>query len=132
MNPISLNDNELEALRILWECGELKPAAIQAKFSWPIENATLRSVLVKLVEEEHATRRLQGKAFLYAARLPKHALLGNLMRRLAQVFAGGSAQELVAQMVKTADIKPGDIELLRQTAAETSKREPRKNKRRTP
>ena len=47
---ISLNKNELEALRILWEKGELKPADIQARFSWSIENATLRSVIVNLVE----------------------------------------------------------------------------------
>jgi hypothetical protein len=64
---ISLNDNELEALRILWEHGDLKPADIQDRFSWPIENATLRSVLVNLVAKKQANRRLQGKAFFYAA-----------------------------------------------------------------
>ena len=71
----SLNQNEMEALRILWERGELKPAEIQAHFSWPIENATLRSVLVNLVEKKHIARRLQGKAFFYAARVPKATLL---------------------------------------------------------
>ena len=117
MSMISLNRNELETLRILWENGELKPAEIQSRFSWPIENATLRSVLVKLVELRHVARRQQGKAFFYAARLPKATLLQNLMRHLAQVFAGGSSRELVAQMVETGDIKPADLALLRQTAA---------------
>ncbi len=130
MTPISLNSNELEALRILWEQGELKPAAIQKQFSWPIENATLRSVLVKLVDEKYVARRLQGKAFLYAARLPKKTLLSSLTRHLARIFAGGSAQELVAQMVKTADIRPEDMELLRQTAA-VPKGEPRRTRRRS-
>jgi predicted transcriptional regulator len=135
MNPISLNPNELEALRILWESGELKPGDIQAKFSWAIDNGTLRSVLVKLVDEKYAARRLQGKAFFYAALLPKETLLQNLTRRLAHIFAGGSPQELVAQMVKTADIRPEDIEMLRQAAADGPTQEPavkkdaRKNKR---
>ena len=116
MRMISLNQNELEALRILWEKGELKPAEIQAAFSWPIENATLRSVLVNLVTKKHVTRALRGKAFFYAARVPKATLLQSLVRHLAQVFAGGSHEALVAQLVETGDIKPADLELLRQTA----------------
>jgi BlaI family transcriptional regulator, penicillinase repressor len=114
---ISLNQNELEALRILWEAGELKPAEIQARFLWPIENATLRSVLVNLVEKKHVNRKLQGKAFYYEARVKRGSLLQTMMRTLARVFAGGSNQQLVAQLVETGDIKPADLKLIRQTAA---------------
>jgi predicted transcriptional regulator len=125
----SLNQNELEALRILWEQGDLKPAEIQAQFSWPIENATLRSVLVNLVGKRHITRRLQGKAFFYAARVPKATLLQTMMHKLAQVFAGGSHQELVVQLMETSDIKPADLRLIRQTAAGlSSKKAKRKSK----
>ncbi len=114
---IFLNQNELEALRILWHWGALKPAEIQAHFSWPIENATLRSILVNLVEKGHITRKLQGKAFYYAARVPKTTLLQQMVHTLARVFAGGSHRELVAQLVETADIKPTDLKLIRRTAA---------------
>ena len=115
-----MNQNELEALRILWERGELKPAELQAHFSWPIEKPTLRSVLVSLVEKRHVTRRLQGKAFFYAARVPKATLLQNVMQTLARVFAGGSHRELVVQLMKTSDIKPPDPKLIRQIAARSS------------
>jgi BlaI family penicillinase repressor len=113
----SMNQNELEVLRVLWERGELKPAEIQAHFSWPIENATLRSVLVNLVEKKHIARRLQGKAFFYAARIPKATLLQTTLQTLARVFAGGSHQELVMQLMETSDIKTDDLKLIRQTAA---------------
>ena len=116
----SLNQNELEVLRILWEQGESKPADIQARFAWTIENATLRSVLVNLVAKRHVTRRLQGKAFMYAARLPKATLLQNMMQSLARVFAGGSREALVRQLMKTSDLKPADLELLRETAGKKS------------
>src|SRR5450432_1417187 len=116
----SMNQNELEALRILWERGALKPAEIQSDFLWPIENATLRSVLVNLVEKKHVTRRLQGKAFFYAARVPKATLLQTMMHTLARVFAGGSHQELVVQLMETSDIKAADIKLIRQTAANSA------------
>ncbi|HEY3862658.1 MAG TPA: BlaI/MecI/CopY family transcriptional regulator [Verrucomicrobiae bacterium] len=111
-----MNENELEALRILWEKGPLKPAEIQARFAWPIENPTLRSALVNLVAKKHATRRMQGKAFFYTARVPKRTLLRNWAHHLARVFAGGSASELVAQLVETADLGEADLKLLRDTA----------------
>lgn len=113
----SLNQNELEALRILWEHGELKPAEIQSKFSWPIENATLRSVLVCLVEKRHISRRMQGKAFFYAAQIPKRNLLASMTDTLARVFAGGSHQELVLQLMETSKLKPADVQTLQQIAS---------------
>jgi predicted transcriptional regulator len=128
MSTILLHQNELEALRILWEGGELKPADIQAKFSWPIDNGTLRSALVNLVEKKHITRKQQGKAFYYAASLPKATLLQNFTHQLAQIFAGGSHSELVAQLVETSDIDLADLQLLRQTAAAKTEKNKRKPK----
>lgn len=125
-----MNQNELEALRILWEQGESKPAEIQAHFSWPIENATLRSVLVNLVEKNHVVRRLRGKAFYYAARVPKATLLQSITQSLARIFAGGSHRELVVQLMETSDIKSADLDLIRKTAAGRppgkAKRKPKK------
>jgi predicted transcriptional regulator len=127
MRTTSLNQSELEALRILWEGDELKPATIQSRFSWPIENATLRSVLVNLVEKGHISRKLHGKAFFYVACAKKTTLLQNMLQTMARVFAGGSSRELVAQLVETGDIKPEDLELIRRTIAEkTSQKTKRK------
>jgi BlaI family transcriptional regulator, penicillinase repressor len=120
MSMISLNQNELETLRILWEQGESKPAVIQSRFSWSIENATLRSVLVNLVRKKHVTRKLRGKAFFYAARVPKTTLLQGFLAQMAEVFAGGSQRELVMQLMETGDIKPSDLTLLRKTAADAA------------
>jgi predicted transcriptional regulator len=117
MRTAALNPNELETLRILWENGALKPAEIQSRFSWPIENATLRSVLVNLAEKEHVKRKLQGKAFFYEAHVKKTAILQNMLHTMARVFAAGSKQELVAQLVRTGDIKPEDLEVIRRTIA---------------
>jgi predicted transcriptional regulator len=125
MRTAPLNQNELEALRILWEKGALKPAGIQSHFSWPIENATLRSVLVNLVEKGHVTRTLRGKAFFYGARVKKTALLQNMLHTMAGVFAAGSKQELIAQLVRTGDIKPEDLEVIRRTIAEGATEEKR-------
>src|SRR5262245_2272795 len=114
---ISLSQNELEALRILWSESDLKPAEIQARFSWEIDNGTLRSTLVNLVEKGQVTRKQHGKAFQYAASIPKRTMLQTMMQNLARIFAGGSPQELVAQLVETGDIKPSDLKIISETAA---------------
>ncbi len=122
---ITLNENEMEALRILWEHGESKPAEIQGKFAWPIDNGTLRSTLVNLVHKKHVTRQRDGKAFYYSARVPKATALQTLTRGLARIFAKGSTRELVAQLVDTTDITPEDLQLIRETAAGKSARKPK-------
>ena len=128
MEPTDLSNNELEVLRILWERKELKPAEIQEAFSWTIENATLRSILVNLVETGHVTRSLEGKAYRYAARVPKATLLQATSRALARVFSGGSTKELLMQLVETEDIGPADLEFIRATA---SRRATKTGKKRT-
>jgi len=108
-----LNRNELEAMRILWEHGMMKPAEIQGKFSWPIENATLRSVLVGLMEKGHVRRRKNGKAYYYRATSNRRKGLSRMARRMAQVFAGGSTAELIAQLIRMEKLSPKEIEELR-------------------
>ena len=127
MGPWDLSKNELEVLRILWERKELKPAEIQALFSWTIENATLRSILFNLVEQGHLTRSLHGKAYRYAARVPKATLLQATSRALARVFSGGSTKELLLQLVETENIGASDLELIRAIANERTAKPKKKN-----
>jgi BlaI family transcriptional regulator, penicillinase repressor len=119
MSPILLNQNELEALRVLWEHGELKPAEIEGRFSWTIENATLRSVLVNLVEKKQVRRRRQGKAYYYSAVAPKATTLQGMVETLKRVFAAGSSRALVTQLVETGDIKPSDLNAIREAAGKS-------------
>jgi predicted transcriptional regulator len=124
----SLNKNELEALRILWAESDLKPAEIQERFAWEIDNGTLRSALVRLVREGHATRRPEGKAFRYAAHVPKRTMLRAMLQSIVRVFAGGSPRDLVAQMVETGDIKASDLKIISEVAAGKQRQTKRKAK----
>ena len=122
---MTLNETELEAMRILWERGELKPAEIQEAFSWPIDNGTLRSTLVNLVRKKQASRKRDGKAFYYSARVAKATALQKMAQGLARIFARGSTGDLVTQLVDTADLTPDDVKLIREIAAGKT---PRKQK----
>jgi len=111
-----LNQNETEALRILWEAGAQKPADIQAAFGWSIENATLRSVLRGLVEQGLITRTKQGKAYFYRAKVSRESQLRRMVRRMAEVFTGGSRADLILQLVRSEKLTAEEIEMLRRLA----------------
>ena len=113
-----LNPNELEAMRVLWEHGPVKPADIQDQFAWDIENATLRSVLRGLVEGSHATRQKRGKAYFYQAKTSRHGVLSKMAQHMAQVFTGGSTADLISQLITREKLSAEEIEQLRQIAAD--------------
>ena len=123
----TLNKNELEALRVLWEIGEAKPSDIEAAFAWPIDNGTLRSVLRVLMEKELVSRRKEGKAFLYKSKRSRKGVMASMAKQMAQVFTGGSAADLIAQLIKTQKLKPEELAELRKIAeGETSETKRRK------
>jgi predicted transcriptional regulator len=112
----ALNRNELEALRILWEHGEAKPAEIEEAFDWDIDNGTLRSVLRVLMDKDLVVRRKAGKAYFYKAKKSRDGVMSRMTRHMARVFAGGSSVDLIAQLIKTEKLSPADLAELRRIA----------------
>lgn len=117
----ALNSNELEVLRILWEDGEQKPPEIEAAFSWPIDNGTLRSVLRVLMDKELVARRRMGKAYYYKAKKSREGVMSRMARQMAHVFSGGSTSDLIAQLIKTEKLTPQELAELRRIAQTDSK-----------
>ena len=74
------NQNELEVLRLLWNKSPQKPAELQESFGWDIDNGTLRSVLVGMVERGLLTRKRNGRAYLYSPKLKRETQLAEKER----------------------------------------------------
>lgn len=117
-----LSETELEVLRILWQDAPLKPAEIQERFSAEIDNGTLRSVLVGLVEKGILGRSKVGKAFHYAPRVRRERLLARMTRKLAEIFTGGSAGALVVELIRDQPLDDDTLAVLRQIVADDPKR----------
>jgi predicted transcriptional regulator len=111
-----LSPAELEILSILWQKSPLKPAQIEAAFSRPIENATLRSTLVGLVEKGFLKRDRVGKAFYYRTARTPRAVRRKLVERLASVFAEGSRLGLIAQLIQDEKLTPAQLRELEKFA----------------
>ena len=113
---IKLNENELEVLRLLWQTQPRKPAEIQADFGWDIDNGTLRSVLVAMVDNGLLKRKKDGKAFVYSARVRRETLLRRMVGRIADVFSDGSTGKLLMELASIEKLSSEDIEDLRKVA----------------
>jgi predicted transcriptional regulator len=111
-----LNENEREALRILWELDEAKPAEIQSQFGWDIENATLRSVLRNLIDKGFVSRRKDGKAYFYKALSRRSSLFGQAMQRMAEIFTGGSKAGLILELLRREKLSAEDLAALQEIA----------------
>ena len=108
---------ELEIMRVLWEHGTLKPAEIQSRFPRPIKNAALRSALLILLENGHVKRKKEGKAFYYSSVTPQKGTLSKMIRRMADIFSGGSKAALIAELIESEDLSKEDIQELQRIAS---------------
>ena len=115
---MQLNETELEVLRLLWDESPQKPSEIQSSFGWEIDNGTLRSALVAMVDAGLLRRRKQGKAFVYSPRVRRETLLHRMVGRIAEVFADGSTGKLLMELVSREKLSPEEIASLREIAAD--------------
>lgn len=115
---MKLNENELEVLRLLWQQAPQKPGDIQNGFGWEIENATLRSVLVSMVESELLKRKKVGKAYLYSPRVQRETLLKRMVGRIAEVFADGCTGQLLMELASIEKLSNSQLKELRAIAKE--------------
>lgn len=109
---------ELEIMQILWQHGALKPAEILERLGRPLTNPALRSALRVLMEKGHVTRQKKGKAFYYRARSAAPTAFRKMANRLADMFCGGSAFELIAQLIRIEKLSDDDIRQLQELAKE--------------
>ena len=117
-----LTEGEMEVMQVLWEHGSLKPTEIQELFPRPISNMALRSVLRILMEKGHVTRKKDGRAYHYQAKTAREQAMKKTMRRMADVFAGGSPFALIAQLVKSEKLSEEHIQELQRIVSETSEK----------
>ena len=107
---------ELEVMKILWECGALKPAEIQERFPRPIKNPALRSYLSILVEKGHVTRKKIGKAYFYQAKTKRESTFRTMLTDLVDSCFEGSTEALIAQLIRSEKLSEDDLVRLKKIA----------------
>lgn len=124
------NKTQLHIMQILWNADDaLKPSELEARFEWPIENATLRSVLALMLERGDVAREKRGKAYHYFSRKPKSAAVSEILSGLARLFGAGSRVGLLSQLMQEDSLTDEEIRQLKELAgqSQTNRTTPRKS-----
>jgi predicted transcriptional regulator len=95
---------ELRIMQVLWRCGGGTVGAVQADLKPPLAYTTVQTVLNILERKGKVKRELQGRAYLYWARVTEAKALGQGVRDLIDRMFGGSSEELVMSLLKNGQI----------------------------
>ncbi len=113
------NRTQLHVMQVLWNAEKaLKPSEIDTLFEWPIENATLRSVLAVMMDRGDIDREKKGKAFHYFPKRRKTAAMADMLGGLARIFGSESRVGLIAQLLQEDSLTPEESRQLREIAGE--------------
>jgi predicted transcriptional regulator len=95
---------ELEVMQAIWKLGSGSVSAVQAELERPLAYTTVQTMLNILERKGKLRRELQGRAFVYAAKVTEAKALGQGVRDLIDRMFGGSSEELVMSLLKNRQI----------------------------
>lgn len=84
---------------IIYSEGEATAREIQGRMAEAPTDATVRTLLRVLERKRQVRRRLVGKAYVYEAQRPASTAARSAVRRLVEVFFGGSVERAVSGLL---------------------------------
>ncbi len=111
-----ITDSELEIMKILWDAEEPLPLtdirkALQSRFQW--SDPTVKTLLRRLCEK-NAVVQEKRNVYYYAPAISKEEFEGWAARDVVNRLFRGSAQNLIAALVKSNGLTEEDIRQLRE------------------
>ena len=92
---------ELEFMQVIWAAGEVTTDHVQKVLKGRRRNlsdGSIRKILSILIKKGHLTRRREGRAFLYKARVREGQAHRKMVQDLVKRAFGGSAGLMVAAL----------------------------------
>jgi len=95
---------ELKIMQVIWRLGSSTVSAVQAEMEPPLAYTTVQTMLNILERKGKLKRELQGRAYVYSAKVTENKALGQGVRDLIDRMFGGSSEELVMSLLKNRQI----------------------------
>lgn len=103
-NESGLTKLELKIMQVIWRCGASTVSAVQAELKPPLAYTTVQTMLNILERKGKLRRELEGRAFVYSARITQDKALRQVVRDLVDRMFGGSSEDLVMTLLKNREI----------------------------
>ena len=91
-------------MQVIWRLGSGTVSAVQAELSRPLAYTSVQTMLNILERKGKLRRELEGRAYVYSARVTEAKALGQGVRDLIDRMFGGSSEELVMSLLKSGQI----------------------------
>src|SRR5579862_7114641 len=109
-------------MQIIWRLGSGTVSAVQAELARPLAYTTVQTMLNILERKGKLKRDLEGRAFVYSARVTEAKALGQGVRDLIDRMFGGSSEELVMSLLKNGQIDAARLAALTRRYNEEEKK----------
>ena len=100
----ALTKLELKIMQVIWKRGRSTVAEVQAELEPALAYTTVQTVLNILERKGKLKRDLEGRAFVYAAKVTQEKAIGQSLRDMIDRMFGGSSEELVMSLLKSRQI----------------------------
>ena len=95
---------ELKIMQVVWRLERCTVSAVQAELKPALAYTTVQTMLNILERKGKLRRELDGRAYVYSARVTEEKALGQGLRDLIDRMFGGSSEELVMSLLKSRQI----------------------------
>ena len=120
----TLSELERAVMQVLWNSRAVTVEGVQESLrpERELSSSTVRTVLSRLEKKEYASHRVDGRVNVYEPAVEPEAVGAGTLRQILDRFFGGSAEALVAGMVKHDIIDPEELEQIARRLAEAEDR----------
>lgn len=95
---------ELKIMQVIWRKGASTVGDVQNELEPSLAYTTVQTMLNILERKGKLERELQGRAFVYRAKVSQEKMLGQTLRDMIDRMFGGSSEELVMSLLKSRQI----------------------------
>jgi predicted transcriptional regulator len=95
---------ELKIMQVIWKNGSCTVSTVQEQLKPTLAYTTVQTMLNILERKGKLRRELEGRAYVYSARVSEEKALGQSLRDLIDRMFGGSSEELVMSLLKSRQI----------------------------
>lgn len=108
---------ELEILKVLWEESPLPVREVRERLESQADRTLTHSSVITMlnimVRKGFLRRQKEGKAFLFAPKVPKENITGGIVDNLLDKVFDGSPQALVLNLLETSDLDSEELAEIR-------------------
>ena len=116
---------ELEFMHIIWKLGEATPDDLRFALSEQerhISVGSIRNMLGIMIQKGYITRRKNGKAFLYRAKIHKSQARKTMIQDLLINAFDGSESLVVAALLDRSEIREEELEEIKRIIADSERK----------